>query len=275
MKQRRTAVDTPKRLPVVHFKNLSDGPGGTGEAADGTYEALVAMFGNYDSHGDRIANGFFEESLKSPAEGGRGFPPVVWSHDWMTPPIGASEEAREVNREEAEELAGKKLPENITGGLFKRDRLFVAEGEDSPVARQVWTAMRNVGGDGLPVLREFSFGYKTTRATWEDVDPDTLPPELQWTGGEMRVLEKGLLFETGPTLVGSNPATELLGVKAALAGLVDAGLIDRDVARKALARAGADDPLNPRGERKSSARIDPAVEARLAELKQYVPPTAL
>lgn len=270
----RKAIDRPKSLPVVYFKALGDEPGGTGDAAPGTYEALVAMFGNVDSHGDRIMPGFFADSLKSPDDGGRGLPPVVWSHDWLTPPIGASEEAREVTLEEAEELAGKKLAEGITGALFKRDRLFVAEGDDSPVARQVWTAMKNVGGDGLPVLREFSFGYKTTKAGWEEVDPDTLPPELQWTGGEIRLLEKGLLLETGPTLVGSNPATELLGVKAAVLELEGRGLIGHDQARKLLADADAGNSSIRVG-RKTAPPVDEAVTARLAELTQLRPPIAL
>lgn len=268
----RTAVDRPKKLPVVYFKALGDEPGGAGDAAPGTYEALVAVFGNIDSHGDRVIPGFFADSLKSPADGGRGFPPVIWSHDWLTPPIGASEDAREVTREEAESLAGKALPADVTGALYKRDRLFVSEGEDHPVARQVWAGMKAVGGDGLPVLREFSFGYKTTQAGWEEVDPDTLPPELQWTGGEIRLLQKGLLLETGPTLIGSNPATELIAVKSAVLELESRGLLGHDAARKLLADAGK----TSRGERKSSPPvIDEAVKARLAELSQLRPPIAL
>lgn len=269
MSKTRATPDAPKTFPVVHFKALGEDAGG--DQAPGTYEALVSMFGNIDSHGDKIVPGFFVETLKAPPEG-RGFPPVVWSHDWLTPPIGASLEAREVTREEAEELAGKKLPATITGALYKRDRLFVAAGEDSPVARQVWTAMKAAGGDGLPVLREFSFGYRTTDWDWEEVDVDELEASLKWTEGDIRLLLKGLLFETGPTLVGSNPATELLAVKSALVGIVG-----EEGARKLLAAAAAGVPHDPRlEERKSAPRpYDEAVKARLAELDSLRPPIAL
>lgn len=267
MSKTRALTDAPKSFPIVHFKALGDEAGGTGEAAPGTYEALVAMFGNIDSHGDRMVKGFFADTLKAPPAG-RGLPPIVWSHDWLTPPIGASEEAREVDRAEAEELAGKKLPADVTGALYKRDRLFIGEGDDHPIARQVWTGMKNVGGDGLPVLREFSFGYRTTDHDWEEIDVDLLDESLKWTEGDIRLLLKGLLFETGPTLVGSNPATELLAVKAIADVLGDAG------ARRFLAASRGTPVLE---ERKSAPRLpfDEAVKARLLELDSLRPPDAL
>lgn len=163
-----------KTFTVDHFKALTNGD------APGTFEAVVAVFGNVDRAGELIPKGAFADSLAA------GLPPVVWSHDWATPPIGVCDEAAETD-----------------GGLRVKGRLFVADGEDSPLARQVWTAMKAVGGDGRPALREWSVGLHVKKESYEEID-----------GVRVTVLEALDLIEFGPCLKGVNPATFTVGVKA-------------------------------------------------------------
>ena len=166
-----------KSFPLTEVKAVEDAD------QPGTFEAVVAVFGNVDRGGDRIVKGAFARTLSE-----KGLPPIVWSHNWDVPPIGTTLSASETDE-----------------GLHLKGRLFVNEaaGEDSPVARQVWTAMKAQDGNGASPLKEFSFGYETRDSA--DVTED---------GKDIRDLKDIELFEAGPTLVGMNPATRLLGVKA-------------------------------------------------------------
>lgn len=153
----------------------------TDEDVPGSFEAVVAVFGNVDRGGDRMIPGAFKRTLEE-----RGLPPVVWSHNWDVPPIGVVKEAVETAE-----------------GLHIKGRLFVAEGEDHSIARQVYAAMKAQDGNGVAPLREFSFGYETRGS--KSVEED---------GEEIRELTDVELFEVGPTLVGMNPDTRLVGAKA-------------------------------------------------------------
>lgn len=193
----------------------------------GTFEAIVSVFGNVDMGGDIVEKGAFTKSLKE-----RGLPPIVWSHEWHTPPIGVT-------------LAAEERDE----GLYLKGRLFVGDGEDSPVARAVYTAMRSQDGNGKAALREFSFGYQA-------VDYD-----IEKEGdSQVRRLKEVDIFEAGPTLMGMNPETRLLGVKsleqavaaeiAVKAGRVlsktnEAKLVEAHSAiGEVLAQVAGDDPKN-------------------------------
>jgi hypothetical protein len=159
-----------KAFQAVDVKAIS------GDDADGTFEAVVAVFGNVDSFGDRVEPGAFKESLA------KGFPPCVWSHVWNEPPIGATLEASETAE-----------------GLLIKSRLFLDENER---AREVYAGLKNVGGDGRPVLREFSFAYDILDAEWVTED-----------GEEIFSLKRLDLIEVGPCLKGVNDQTRLVGVK--------------------------------------------------------------
>ena len=164
-----------KTFPLAQVKTL-DTP-----EEPGSFKAVVAVFGNVDSVGDRMDKGSFTRTLNE-----RGLPPIVWSHNWDVPPIGAVKSA--VETDEGLEITG---------------RLFVGADEDHPVARQVYTAMKAKDGNGQSPLREFSFGYAVKQSTDETVD-----------GKQIRVLKDVDLYEVGPTLVGANSATRLVGIKA-------------------------------------------------------------
>jgi Escherichia/Staphylococcus phage prohead protease len=165
-----------KSFPVTSVKSVD------GDDPAGTFEAVVSVFGNVDGYGDRVEPGAFADSLA------KGLPAVVWSHRWDEPPIGAALEATETDE-----------------GLLVKSQLFI----DANVrAREVHAAMSNLGGDGRPPLREFSFAYDVLEAAWitekgEDDDAER----------EIYSLKRLDLIEVGPCLKGVNPETRLVGVK--------------------------------------------------------------
>lgn len=199
-----------KVSPVLHAKALA--------SADqpGTFEAIFAVFGNEDHDGDILELGSFTETLS------KSLPPVVWSHDWLTPPVGVTLEAAELDRAALERLVPDGIPDGITGGAYAKARLLVdvEQGEDVPLARHINAALKAAGGDGRTALREFSWGGQVVKESRETRDN-------QPTVYHLDIVE---LAEWGPCLKGANPATELLAAKA----LSDAGVLSPDEARRAL-----------------------------------------
>lgn len=175
--------------------------GSTGDTK-GRFEAVVSVFGNVDSYGDRILKGFFEDSLKED-----GFPPIVWTHQWGEPPIGLTEEAEEV--EGIELLDGRKV-----NGLRLLYRLLV---DDNQRAREVDAAQRAIGGDGRPALREYSFAFFVKEALTIDDDDFEPVDATHW-----RDLVKGKIVEAGPTLIGANDQTGPVALLSALSRRRDA-----------------------------------------------------
>lgn len=160
-----------KSFPISKVKAID------AEEPDGTFEAIVSVFGNVDSYGDRVEPGAFTETLKND-----GLPAVVWSHQWTEPPIGATLAATETEE-----------------GLLVKGQLFI---EDNARAREIYAAMKHVGGDGQPPLREFSFAYDILDGGWEVED-----------GEDIFSLKALRLIEVGPCLKGVNDSTRLVGVK--------------------------------------------------------------
>lgn len=147
---------------------------------EGTFEALVAVFGNVDAYGDVIVKGAFADTLKEWGESGHPIP-VVWSHAKDDPfsHIGVVEEAKETDT-----------------GLLVTGRLDL----DNPTAAQVHRLLK--GGR----VKEFSFAFS--------YDPEDVTPAKR-DGVEVRELHRLKLHEVGPTMIGANPATELISVKSA------------------------------------------------------------
>lgn len=158
-----------KSFALAEVKALDD------TDAPGGFEAVVSVFGNIDSYGDRMMKGAFTRTLSE-----KGMPPVVWSHEWSTPPIGTVSSAVETDE-----------------GLVVKGRLFIGPDEDHAVAKQVYAAMK------AGALREFSFGYSTKASN-----------DVTENGETVREITDVDLFEVGPTLVGANDQTRLVGVKA-------------------------------------------------------------
>lgn len=148
---------------------------------EGTFEAVVAVFGNVDSYGDVILKGAFLDTLKEWEDS--GYPiPVMWSHDKDDPysHLGTVVEAKETD-----------------AGLWVKAQIDM---EHNPKAAQVYRLLK--GGR----VKEFSFAFS--------YDPQDVNP-VKRDGMEIRELSKLKVYEVGPTLVGANPATQLLSVKSA------------------------------------------------------------
>lgn len=146
-------------------------PDGQADAENGTFSAIVSTFNT------KVEGLFYDQMLKpgcftrSLAE--NGFPAIVWSHDWDTPPIGATVKAEETGE-----------------GLYVEGRLFT---DGDPLAQRIYTAMREKNGDGRPVLREFSIGFEIVEAEWEIHDEE-----------EILAISDTNLIECGPCLKGRN-----------------------------------------------------------------------
>lgn len=151
------------------------------DESSGTFEAIVAVFGNVDLIGDRVVKGAFQKSLGEWKESGDPIP-VIWSHMWSDPNahIGKTLEAEE--RDE---------------GLWVKGQLDM----DDPFAAKVFKLMQERR------VKEFSFAY--------DIEDEA---KAEDGANDLRELK---LIEVGPTLKGMNPATQLLAAKtlAAAAGI--------------------------------------------------------
>jgi len=184
--------DQTRAFEVASFKAA---PG-----ADGTFEALVSVFGNVDYGGDRVMKGAFGKSLARWQEKGDPIP-VIWNHMWENPEahIGA------VAAADAVETAD---------GLLVKGRLDL----DNPFAKQVYRLLSERR------VKEFSFGY------------NVLDAERKNDALELLELD---LFEVGPTLKGMNPATELLAVKALAAVTESSPVVVGEPGPEVLWKAGA------------------------------------
>lgn len=157
----------------------------------GTATALVSVFGNVDMGGDRVLPGAFTATLD--AWRAKGDPiPVIWSHDWDNPEsfVGAADPA--AIKETADGL--------VVPMVFDLER---------PRAEQVHHLLKERR------VTQFSFGYFAK-------DYDMVDDEEY---GKVRELRSVELFEVGPTLLGMNPATQLLEAASALRHGAKAGRV--------------------------------------------------
>lgn len=151
----------------------------------GRFEAVVSVFGNVDIQGDRVLRGAFSKSLDKWRSSGAPIP-IIWSHDWADPfaHIGA-----------ADPQLARELPQ----GLKLVGNLDIGK----PFAAQVYDLLKTQR------VKEWSFSYD-------------VKDERQGEDKANELLELDLI-EAGPTLKGANPATQTLGVKAALEAAAKAG----------------------------------------------------
>lgn len=161
---------------------------------EGIVEAIVSVFNNVDSVGDRVKYGFFDQSLRDK------MPKGVWSHNWNVP-VAKTLEAKEL-------LPGDPLlPASLTdlGGLYVKGQFNL----ETQAGRETFSNIK------AGIIDEFSIGYT--------VQEETIAPD------GARELIKGRLYEWSPVLFGANPATAVLGVKSGLNDDVEA--VTADVTR--------------------------------------------
>lgn len=148
--------------------------------AEGQFRAVVSVFGNKDSYGDKVMPGAFADSLAEWAAKGDPIP-VFWSHQMHDPDMCLGEvlDAKETDV-----------------GLEVLAQLDLDE--EARKARQTYRLLK-----GRRVT-QFSFAYDILEAAWVETEDDW------WY--ELRKLH---IFEVGPTPIGANQETELLAVKSA------------------------------------------------------------
>lgn len=150
--------------------------------AEGEFEAIVSVFGNVDSYGDVVVPGAFKDTLAEWASKGDPIP-IYYSHRMDDPDfnIGGVLEAKEIDE-----------------GLWVKGRLDLDEPLPGSKAPQVHRLMKGRR------LTQFSFAYDIDEAGWVTKDDD-----------EFFELRKLTLHEVGPTPIGANDQTDLIGIKAA------------------------------------------------------------
>lgn len=155
--------------------------GGDDGGPEGSFEALVSVFGNVDSYGDVVLPGAFTDTLAAWAAKGASIP-VVWAHQWADPfsHIGHVTEAVETDE-----------------GLVVKASLDM----ENPTAAQVYRLLKSGR------ISQFSFGFDVLDGGWgvrKGEDGETHDVY------ELRALD---LIEVGPCLRGVNTETELLAIK--------------------------------------------------------------
>lgn len=155
----------------------------------GTVEAVVAVFNNLDFQGDRVMPGAFTNTLARWKESGDPIP-VIWSHQWaeIDAHVGGVDPTQALELQPGD----SKLPERIRdlGGLFVTMALDLTEDG----GRKVFKLLKGRR------IRQFSWGF------------DILE-EAKGKDGSNEITEVDL-HEVGPTLLGANPLTQLVGAKA-------------------------------------------------------------
>jgi HK97 family phage prohead protease len=155
----------------------------TGEAdglEEGQFEAIVSVFGNKDSYGDIVQPGAFKDTLAEWEASGNPIP-VYYSHRMDDPDfnIGHVVEAKETDE-----------------GLWVKAQIDLEPGAGK--AAQVYRLLKGRR------LTQFSFAYDIEDGGFETRD-----------GEEFYALRRLKVYEVGPTPIGANQETELLGVKSA------------------------------------------------------------
>lgn len=147
---------------------------------DGQFRAIVSVFGNVDSYGDVVVRGAFADTLAEWQKSGDPIP-VYWSHRMDDPDynIGYLIEAAETDK-----------------GLEVLAQLDLGTDASSKAA-QVYRLLKGRR------VSQFSFAY--------DIEEQG---EVTKDGQTFNELRKLKLHEVGPTPIGANDQTELIGVKA-------------------------------------------------------------
>src|SRR5262249_45239374 len=87
--------------------------------AEGTFEAIVSVFGNVDFIGDRVVKGAFADTLKAWAGRGDAIP-VVWSHQSFDPSMTVGEVLAAEERDEGLWVKGALDLDTATGAQVYR-----------------------------------------------------------------------------------------------------------------------------------------------------------
>lgn len=182
----KTATPSTKGAPAMSAVQTRDArfqikaAGKADGLEEGQILAYASVFGNVDSYGDVVAAGAFSATLKSWGESGRIIP-LLYGHNMSDPAYNIGG------------IVPSDAVEDETGLLVKATFDL-----DNPTAAQVYKLVKGRR------LNELSFAFDVVSSTGE---------------GESRVLNELNLYEVSIVVVGANPATEIVAVKSAIAGL--------------------------------------------------------
>jgi len=164
----------PARVKMVDDE-IDDSTSEETSGGAGQFEALVSVFGTKDSYGEVVMPGAFTRTLDEWAEKGAPIP-VYWSHRLDDPDfnIGHVIEAKETDE-----------------GLWVKAQLDL----DNPKAASTHNLMKSRR------VTQFSFSFNVPQGGAKEGDDAIELTDID-------------LYEVGPTPIGANPDTELIGVKA-------------------------------------------------------------
>lgn len=152
---------------------------------EGQFEAIVSVFGNIDSYGDKVMPGAFAKTLGEWEASGDPIP-VYWSHRMDDPEMNLGHVL------DAEERPAKN---GSPAGLWVKAQLDLEQGGKAAQTYRLMKGRR---------VTQFSFAYDVRAGGWEKDNEE-----------EFYALRDLKLYEVGPTPVGANQETDLLAVKAA------------------------------------------------------------
>lgn len=153
------------------------------------FEAIVSVFNNKDIVGDIVRPGAFTDTIDAWKKSGDPLP-VLWSHRMDDPNynIGGVDDIAEIGP------GDKRIPDHANSWVKEHGGLWVkASLDDFGFAAQVRHLLKTRR------VKQFSFAY------------DIVTEKQTAEGNELRKL---WLHEVGPTPLGANPLTELVGAKA-------------------------------------------------------------
>lgn len=158
----------------------------------GTFEAIVSVFNNVDIQGDIVRPGAFKKSIEHWASTGDRVP-VYWSHQLTDPTMNIGEVL------DMEELPGgsKAIPDWANAWVKEHGGLYVkAALDDFGVGAHVRHLLKSRR------VKQFSYTYDVVN-------------EQKSKSGDYNELLDLFVHEVGPTPLGANPLTELIGAKHA------------------------------------------------------------
>lgn len=161
------------------------------DAESGTFEAIVSVFNNVDLQGDIVRPGAFKASIDAWEKSGDRIP-VYWSHQLADPTMNIGEVL------DIEELDGgsKAIPDWANSWVKEHGGLYVkAQLDDFGVGAHVRHLLKSRR------VKQFSYTYDVNN-------------EQKSKNGYNELLDLHV-YEVGPTPLGANPLTELIGAKKA------------------------------------------------------------
>lgn len=158
-------------------------PSYTKEIKDRTVTGIVSVFGNIDSHGDRIHNGSFTKTIAERSDRFR----FLWQHDFWSPPVAKITDIREIGKKDLPEKLRE--TEGVTGALeITRKYLNTERGNE------IFEGLKE------DAINEMSFAFNVMKWDYENIGTEENPRTIR----NIREIE---FWEGSDVNWGANPLT--------------------------------------------------------------------